>query len=114
MATRAHFVILALTALLLPFIATAAEGPSTLPTTPPAGVYPALWARMLQTDAKAAAIQDLTADFEQKKFTPLLKKPMTSTGTVWAKQSAMLWETRQPEPTVMRVDEREVSIYYPK
>ena len=67
---------------------------------------------MKSVDAKAASISDLSADFEQKKFTPLLKKPMISSGTVLAKGAAMLWTTRAPEPTVMRVDERELSIYY--
>jgi outer membrane lipoprotein-sorting protein len=69
---------------------------------------------MVQIDARASRIDDLSADFEQKKYTPLLKKPMVSSGAVWARGSAMLWHTRQPEPTVMRVDEKEVSIYYPK
>jgi outer membrane lipoprotein-sorting protein len=91
-----------------------AESPTTLPATPPTGIDPALWARMVQIDAKAGRIADLTADFEQKKFTPLLKKPMISTGTVLAKGSAMLWDTRSPEPTIMRVDESQLRIYYPK
>jgi outer membrane lipoprotein-sorting protein len=92
-----------------------ADSPSTtLPSTPPAGIDAELWRRMVQIDARAARIQDLSAEFEQKKFTPLLKKPMVSSGTVWARGAAMLWQTHQPEPTVMRVDEKEVSIYYPK
>lgn len=69
---------------------------------------------MVAVDAKAGKIVDLTADFEQQKFTPLLKKPMISSGTVQAKGTAMLWDTRTPEPTIMRVDETEVSLFYPK
>ena len=83
-------------------------------TKAPAGIDAALWNRMLAVDAKAGKIVDLTADFEQQKFTPLLKKPMISSGTVQAKGTAMLWDTRTPEPTIMRVDETEVSLFYPK
>ena len=90
-----------------------ADSPTTLPAAPPAGLDPALWSRMTRVDALADKITDLTADFEQQKFTPLLKKPMVSTGAVRAKGAAMLWDTRQPEPTMMRVDEKEVRIYYP-
>ena len=90
-----------------------AETPTSLPATPPAGIDAALWARMAAIDAKAEKILDLSADFEQQKFTPLLKKPMISSGAVRAKGSAMFWDTRKPESTLMRVDEKEVRIYYP-
>ncbi len=88
-------------------------GPATLPVAAPEGLDAALWARMTKVDQKAGAIVDLVADFEQQKFTPLLKKPMVSAGTVRAKGSAMLWDTRTPAATVMRVDEKEVSLFYP-
>lgn len=91
----------------------ARAAPATLPAEPPSGIDKPLWARMKAVDAKAGQIVDLTADFEQHKYTPLLKKPMTSTGSVRAKDAAMLWDTRAPEPTMMRVDEKEVSLYYP-
>jgi outer membrane lipoprotein-sorting protein len=68
---------------------------------------------MKSIDAKAGAITDLTASFEQQKFTPLLKKPLISKGTVVARGAVMLWDTRAPEPTLMRVDEKEVTLYYP-
>ncbi len=91
-----------------------AASPATLPTTAPSGLDPNLWARMKQVDARAAGIADLTADFQQRKFTPLLKKPMTSTGTVLARGDLMLWDTRAPEPTLMRVDANQIQVYYPK
>jgi outer membrane lipoprotein-sorting protein len=69
---------------------------------------------MKAVDVKATQIGDLSADFVQKKFTPLLKKPMVSTGSVLAKDSVMLWETRTPEPTSMHIDEKQIEIYYPK
>jgi outer membrane lipoprotein-sorting protein len=91
-----------------------AAAPSDLPTTAPAGLDAGLWERMKLIDQAAARIEDLTADFEQQKFTPLLKNPMTSVGTVWARRSQMLWNTRAPEPTVLHVDESQVMLFYPK
>jgi outer membrane lipoprotein-sorting protein len=84
------------------------------PTTAPAGVDDALWQRMLAINAKSQAIQDLSAKFEQKKFTPLVKKPLVSTGEVHVKGPVMRWDTTAPAPTVMRVDEKEVRLYYPQ
>lgn len=60
--------------------------------------------RLEAIDAKVAAIQDLSATFEQKKFSALLKKPMVSRGTVRALGDAMLWTTVTPEPTQLRID----------
>ena len=90
-----------------------AEAPTTLPAAAPQGIDAATWERMKQIDAKAAAIQTLSADFEQSKITPLLKKPMVSAGSVLAKGEVMRWDTRTPEPTLMRVDERQIEIFYP-
>ena len=84
----------------------------TLPTTAPSGIDPRLWDRMKATDAKADQVKDLSADFEQLKYTALLKKPLKSTGTVHARGNVMLWDTHGSQPTHMRVDEKEVSIYY--
>ena len=98
---------------LLPAAVAAAATPTTLPSTAPPGVSPALWQQMQSIDAAAAAVQDLSADFEQRKFTPLLKQPMVSTGSVLAKGDRTLWETRTPQATVMAVDARQVTIDYP-
>ena len=53
---------------------------------------------MLQIDAQGAKITDLKADFAQEKFTPLLKKPLISSGTISIKGSAALWKTVRAEP----------------
>ena len=107
---RASFIVVMLALIVTPV---RADVTTSLPSSPPKGVDAALWARMVAVDTKAGKIIDLTADFEQQKFTQLLKKPMISTGTVHAKGTAMLWDTRTPEPTMMRVDESEVQILYP-
>jgi outer membrane lipoprotein-sorting protein len=80
----------------------------------PAGVDEKLWGQLVEIDARGAKVEDLTAKFEQRKFTPLLKKPLVSSGTLTVKGAAMLWRTEKPEPTIMRIDAKEAQLYYPK
>jgi outer membrane lipoprotein-sorting protein len=80
----------------------------------PAGVDEKLWKLLVEIDARGARVKDLKADFTQQKFTPLLKKPLTSTGTILIKGSASLWHTTHPEPTVMRIDDKELRLLYPR
>jgi outer membrane lipoprotein-sorting protein len=86
---------------------------SNLPTTAPSGIDTMLWERMKSIDHAAAQIADLTADFVQQKSTALLKNPMVSTGTVWARGSKMLWISRTSEPTFMQLDEKQLTLFYP-
>lgn len=80
----------------------------------PAGVDQKLWDLMVRIDARGGEIRDLKADFTQEKFTPLLKRPLVSTGQILIKGAASLWTTDRPEPTVMRIDDKEVRLLYPK
>jgi outer membrane lipoprotein-sorting protein len=80
----------------------------------PPGIDQKLWERMVQIDARGGRIKDLKADFTQEKFTPLLKKPLISSGRILIKGAAALWTTERPEATVMRIDEKEVKLLYPK
>jgi outer membrane lipoprotein-sorting protein len=80
----------------------------------PAGVDEKLWKILVEVDARGAQVKDLKADFTQQKFTPLLKKPLTSTGTILIKGSASLWTTVHPEPTVMRIDDKRLQLLYPR
>jgi outer membrane lipoprotein carrier protein len=98
--------------------ASAVAAPATQPapiasSAPPAGMAPALWARMIEIDARAGRIASLSADFQQQKFTALLKKPLISSGSVRVKGSTMRWDTRQPQASVLLVNDREVRIFYP-
>lgn len=95
---------------LLPLIARGEPGA----TDRPAGVDEKLWKLLVEIDARGAQVHDLKADFTQQKFTPLLKKPLTSTGTILIKGSASLWTTVQPEPTVMRIDDKQLRLLYPR
>jgi outer membrane lipoprotein-sorting protein len=84
------------------------------PGAAPAGVDEKLWKQLVEIDARGAKIHDLSADFTQEKHTALLKKPLVSTGHILIKGSASLWTTTHPEPTVMRIDDKEVRLYYPR
>ena len=79
----------------------------------PSNIDPALWKRMLDIDSRADKITSLTANFEQQKFTALLKKPLISSGTIGIKGSTMRWDTQQPQKSVLLITEREVKIFYP-
>jgi outer membrane lipoprotein-sorting protein len=85
----------------------AAAAPSTQPTDP------ALWAEMQQVDAVAGRAAAVSADFRQEKFTPMLRRPLVSTGRVVARGPVSLWTTAAPRPSAMRVTPTEIRIYYP-
>lgn len=91
-----------------------ARGADQAPGDKPTGVDQKLWDLLVQIDGRGARINDLRADFTQEKFTPILKKPMVSAGQILIKGSASLWTTVRPEPTVMRIDDKEVRLLYPK
>src|SRR5277367_4741999 len=85
---------------------------SSLRAAPPT-TEPALWTELTQLDDKVSKIDSVTADFEQRKFTPMLKKPLVSSGSIVAKGSTALWKTAKPSPTSMLVSPKEIRIYYP-
>jgi outer membrane lipoprotein-sorting protein len=67
-----------------------------------------------ELDAKVAEITALTAEFEQEKRTPLLKKPLVSSGTVKVKGARTRWDTQKPRATVMTIDATALKLYYPE
>jgi outer membrane lipoprotein-sorting protein len=91
-------------------VLTGADAP---PASKPAAIDVATWQRMLDIDRKAAEIEDLVADFEQQKFTPMLRKPLVSSGRVFVRGSSMLWETDKPQRGSLQITPDEVRIYYP-
>jgi outer membrane lipoprotein-sorting protein len=64
--------------------------------------------------AKVEKVDSISADFEQRKFTPMLKKPLVSSGTVLGKGSTALWKTVKPQTTSMLVSPKDIRIYYPQ
>ncbi len=71
-------------------------------------------ARLEAIDARAAEVRDLTADYEQSKKTPMLKKPLVTKGTVKVKGHRTRWDTQGPHPTVMTMDPAEMRLFYPE
>lgn len=85
------------------------------PDTKPAPVPdPAFEARLVDVDAKAGRVQDFAARFEQKKYTPLLRKPLVSSGVVRVLGGTVRWDTERPDPVVLHADAKQVRLYYPK
>ncbi len=104
----------ALMSFCLATLCSAQTAPSTQPSAAPQGVDPQLWGRMVEINNRSTQIQSLSADFEQRKFTAMLKRPLVSTGQVRVSGSAMRWDTQKPEPTIMLVNEKEVQLLYVK
>jgi outer membrane lipoprotein-sorting protein len=92
---------------MLLLVASLSAAPATQPTDP------ALWAKLTEIDSRAGKIKSLSANFEQQKFTALLRKPLESSGTVRINGSVMRWDTKQPEPSVLWINGKEAKVYYP-
>lgn len=82
-------------------------------TGPSTTIDPQLDAQLTQIDAAARQIKDLSAHFEQEKFTALLKKPLISTGTVRSAGFVVRWDTDKPEPCSLFADQTQLILYYP-
>lgn len=87
--------------------------PLLLGQTRPAHMHADLQNQLEQINAKTASVQSLTADFFQRKYTAMLTEPLVSHGKLVARGPVMLWTTTDPERTLMRVDAKEIKIYYP-
>jgi outer membrane lipoprotein-sorting protein len=74
----------------------------------------AMQALLLKIDAKAAGIKDVRADFQQHKHTPLLKKPLISSGRILIKGKTMRWDTLKPRHSVMLVGAKDLKLFYPE
>lgn len=92
---------------LLLCLASLGAAPATQP------VDPALWAKLTEIDARAGKVKSLSANFDQQKFTAILRKPLESSGTIRINGSVMRWDTKQPEPSVLLIDGKEAKVYYP-
>jgi len=93
-----------------PLLARAGDGPGDAPP----GIDKDFWKLLVEVDARGANVNDLTATFRQEKFTPLMTRPLISTGTIKIKGPTALWETATPAPTIMRIDPGELRMYYPQ
>ncbi len=83
------------------------------PTTTQPASDPALDAQLSDVNAKSAKITDLAANFRQRKFTALLKKPLESSGTVRAVGNTVRWDTKAPDDSMLYTDGKQLILYYP-
>jgi hypothetical protein len=84
-----------------------AAAPATAPST-----APALADELVRIDSVASKVEDLTADFEQRKYSPLLRDPLITRGTIRAKGAALIWRSEEPEVTRTRVTLDRLQIFY--
>lgn len=75
---------------------------------------PKLIAELEALDAVVAEVVDLRANFEQTKKTPLLRKPLVSSGTVLVKGKTIRWDTLKPHAGVLHVTNDAIRVYYPE
>ncbi|CAG0990680.1 hypothetical protein PHYC_02278 [Phycisphaerales bacterium] len=69
--------------------------------------------RLQALDDAASKVKGLRARFVQRKFTPMLKKPLVSSGTLAVKDARSRWDTERPRPSVMTIDDTSLCIFYP-
>ncbi len=81
---------------------------------PPADVDPHLWDQLQKLEDRRGAVEDLSARFVQERFTPLLRKPIRSEGTVRLKSTQMRWEVLEPTRSVVHLSDAELRIYLPE
>ena len=75
---------------------------------------PAFTQRLARADALIAKVKTLRAGFEQAKHTPMLKRPLVSSGTVVSAAGTVKWTTTTPRAMTMLVTPTALSILYPQ
>lgn len=60
-----------------------------------------------------ADVNSLSADFEQQRHTPLLKKPIRSSGRLRIVGGLSRWDTAEPFSSSMLITDDRLSLYYP-
>ena len=111
--TRAIAGTLCLLACIAASTAFAQQPATTQSATMPAGQDGVL-AELEQLQTRLRQVQDLTTRFTQEKHTPLLRKPMISTGEIRIIGNLMRWDTQKPTRSIMLIGEKEIRLYYPK
>ncbi len=69
--------------------------------------------RLSKLDVITADIRDVTADFQEKVFTAMLKKPLSSQGKVFVKGKRTHWKTIKPTAVSLLTGDDHIAIYYP-
>ena len=99
--------------LLLAILCTAALA-GARPDDPDASTDAALQARLEALDVRFAEITRLRANFRQERQTPMLRRPLTSSGSLKLKDGVIRWDTREPARSTMLITEAEIRIHDPE
>lgn len=91
----------------------ASPAPAPPPAAPPAPEAAEFEKQLESVDAAIAKIADLRADFEQTRRTPLLKKPLTSSGVIRCKGELVRWDTTKPRESSLLISKSRIRVYYP-
>lgn len=70
--------------------------------------------KLRELEEQNAEIKDLSARFSQKRYSPLLKKPITSSGTYRSVSGLARWDTEKPHDSVMVIRAGRLELYYPE
>lgn len=70
--------------------------------------------RLQSVDEAMARVEDLRAEFEQHRHTPLLKRPLVSKGVVLCKGDLVRWDTTSPRRSSLLIGEGSIRMYYPE
>ncbi len=69
--------------------------------------------RLARLDVITRDIRDVSADFQEKVFTAMLKKPLSSQGVVFVKGKRTHWKTIKPTAVSLLTGGDHIAIYYP-
>jgi outer membrane lipoprotein-sorting protein len=72
------------------------------------------WAELSGILEKTGEVETYYAEFEQQKFTPLLRNPIESTGKVRITPDVSRWDTEAPYASTMVIAGGEMRLFYPE
>jgi outer membrane lipoprotein-sorting protein len=99
---------------LLPALAPAqqvAPMPSTTQTSP--ATAPAWESELEALTARLRDVQAISGKFTQTRHTPMLRRPMVSTGTIRMAGPLMRWDTDKPSRSVLLITPSDARVYLP-
>lgn len=70
--------------------------------------------RLEAIDAAIVKMTDLQAEFEQTRRTPLIKKPLVSSGRVRCKGDLVRWDTTKPRESSLLIGHGVIRVFYPE
>ena len=63
---------------------------------------------------RIAGVQAISGEFVQTRYTPMLRKPMVSSGRIRMAGGVMRWDTEKPSKSVLLIDQEGAKVYLPE